>query len=141
MSQRKYIIDWLKETGMLGARSAHSPMELNQKLIIWPDVKAIDRERYQRLVGKLIYLSHTRLDICYPISMVSQFSSNPQTKHMTVVYRILRCLKKTARQGLFFEKGYSRRIEMFTDADQGGSKNDRRFTTGCCSHVQGNLVT
>ncbi|KAK4270798.1 hypothetical protein QN277_019568 [Acacia crassicarpa] len=141
VSQRKYTMDLLQETGMLGARPAHTPMELNQKLTIRPNATAVNQERYQKLVGKLIYLSHTRPDICFPVSVVSQFSSNPQKEHMTAVYRILRYLKKTPGLGLFFGKGDSRNIELFTDADWGGSKIDRRSTTGYCTYVWGNLVT
>ena len=60
---------------------------------------------------------------------------------MTAVYRILRYLKKTPGQGLFFAKGKSREVEVFTDADWAGSKRDRRSTTGYCSYVWENLVT
>ena len=139
--QRKYTLDLLKETGMLGARPANTPMELNQKLTIKPNGKEVNKERYQRLVGKLIYLSHTRPDISYPVSVVSQFSCSPQEEHMIAVYRILRYLKKTPGQGLFFAKNTSREVELFTDADWAGSKKDRRSTTGYCSYVWGNLVT
>lgn len=46
----------------------------------------IDKGRYQRLVGKLISLSHTRLDISFSVSMVSQFMNNPTEEHLEVVY-------------------------------------------------------
>lgn len=79
VSQLEYTRDLLKETGILGARPANTLMELNQKLTIRPNGTAVNRERYKILVGKLIYLlSHTRPDICFPVSVVSQFSSNPQ---------------------------------------------------------------
>lgn len=141
VSQRKYTLDLLKETGMLGARPAYTPMELNQKLTIRPDGTAVNQERYQKLVGKLIYLSHTRPDISFPVSVVSQFSSSPQKEHLTAVYRILRYLKRTPGLGLFFEKGSIKNVELYTDADWGGSKIDRRSTTGYCTYVWGNLVT
>ena len=48
-------------------------MEMNHKLGILPDQAPTDKGRYQRLVGRLIYLSHTRLDIAYAVSIVSQF--------------------------------------------------------------------
>ena len=58
LSQRIYILDLLKETGMLGYRPASTPIEQNHRLS--KDVGTpVDKECYQILVGKLIYLSHT----------------------------------------------------------------------------------
>ena len=42
---------------------------------------------------------------------------------------------------LFFKKNNCREVEIFTDADWAGSKEDRRSTTGYCTFVWGNLVT
>lgn len=63
MCQRKYILDLLAETGMLDCKPIDTPIETNHKLYILPDLVPANRERYQKLVGKLIYLSHTRPDI------------------------------------------------------------------------------
>ena len=101
----------------------------------------MDKGRYQRLVGKLIYLSHTRPDIGFSVSMVSQFMNNPNEEHMEVVYRILRYLKVTPGKGLIFEKNQRRDIEAFSDADWAGSVQDRRSTSGYYTYVWGNLVT
>ena len=64
----------------------------------------VDKGRYQRLVGKLIYLSHTRPDIAYVVSVVSQFMHNPRQPHMNDVERILRYLKSSPGKGLLFSK-------------------------------------
>ena len=55
----------------------------------------MDKRRYQRLVGKLIYLSHTKPDGAFLVSVVSQFMNNATEEHMKVVFRILRYLKMT----------------------------------------------
>ena len=64
-------------------------------------------------MGKLIYLSHTRPDIGFSVSMVSQFMNNLIEKHMTAVTRILRYLKMTSRKGLFFQRTTKKEIEIF----------------------------
>ena len=92
-------------------------------------------------MGKLIYLSHTRLDIGFSVSIVSQFMNNPTEKHMTAVTRILRYLKMTPGKGLFFQRTTKKEIEIFSDTDWAGSVTDRRSTSGYCSFVWGNLVT
>lgn len=52
ISQRKHILDLLKETGMLECKSTYFPIEVNHKLRSI-DGKKLDKERYQRLVWKL----------------------------------------------------------------------------------------
>ena len=104
MSQRKYTIDLLTETGILGCRSTDTPIEFNCKLGNSNDQVPVDKEQYQHLVGKLIYLSHTHPDISFVVSVVSQFMQAPYEKHMKAVNRILRYLKITPGKGSCLEK-------------------------------------
>ncbi|KAL4022534.1 hypothetical protein IC575_016271 [Cucumis melo] len=141
VSQRKYTLDLLTETGMLGCRPADTPIEFNCKLGNSDDQVPVDKEQYQRLVGKLIYLSHTRPDISFVVSVVSQFMQAPYEKHMEAVNRILRYLKNTPGKGLMFRKTNRKTIEAYTDSDWAGSVIDRKSTSGYCTFVWGNLVT
>ena len=141
VSQRKYILDLLNEIGMLGCRPADTPMDTTVKLEGNDGSAPVDKGRYQRLVGKLIYLSHTQPDISFSVSKVSQFMNNPTEQHMTAVTRILRYLKMTPGKGLFFQRTTNRDIDIYSDADWAGSITDRRSTSGYCSFVWGNLVT
>ncbi|KAA0061144.1 Cysteine-rich RLK (receptor-like protein kinase) 8 [Cucumis melo var. makuwa] len=100
VSQRKYTLDLLTET--------------------------VDKEQYQRLVGKLIYLSHTRPDISFDVSVVSQFMQAPYEEHMEAVKRILRYLKTTPGKGLMFRKTDKKTIEAYTDSDWTGSVVDKK---------------
>ena len=101
----------------------------------------IERENFHQLVGRLIYLSHTRPNIAFAVSMVSQFMHSPGHDHFDAAYRILRYLKGTPGRGLMFIKRDSLQIEVYTDADWAGSTTDRRSTSGYCTFVGGNLVT
>ncbi|KAL4020683.1 hypothetical protein IC575_019464 [Cucumis melo] len=114
VSQRKYTIDLLIETG---CRPADTLIEFNCKLGNSDDQIPVDKEQYQRLVGKLIYLSHTRPDISFVVSVVSQFIQAPYEKHMEAVNRILRYLKNTPGKGLMFRKTNRKTIEAYTDSD------------------------
>ncbi|RVX07727.1 putative transposon Ty5-1 protein YCL074W [Vitis vinifera] len=58
----------------------------------------VDTGRYQRLPRKLIYLSHTRPDIAFAISVVSQYMHAPYKEHMEAVYGILKYLKGSPRR-------------------------------------------
>ena len=55
-------------------------------------------------MGSLTYLAHTRLDLAYALSVVSQYMHNPEEQHMNVVMRILRYLKNAPRKGILFTK-------------------------------------
>ena len=58
---------------MLGCRPADIPIEFNCKLGNSDDQVSVDKDQYQCLVGKLIYLSHIHPDISFAVSVVSQF--------------------------------------------------------------------
>ncbi|KAB2632654.1 polyprotein (retrotrasposon protein) [Pyrus ussuriensis x Pyrus communis] len=125
LNKRKYVLDLLKEIGMLGCKPVDTPIVEKHHLGIYPDQVPVDKGRYQRLVGRLIYLAHTRPDIAYVVSVVSQFMHSPSADHMAAVMHILAYLK----------------IEGFTDADWAGDVTDRRSTSGYFTFVGGNLVT
>ncbi|KAB2602005.1 polyprotein (retrotrasposon protein) [Pyrus ussuriensis x Pyrus communis] len=69
LSQRKYVLDLLKETGMLGCKPVDTLIVEKYHLCLDPNQKSVDKGRYQRLVGRLIYLAHTRPDIAYALRL------------------------------------------------------------------------
>ena len=96
---------------------------------------------YQRLVGKLIYLAHTRSDITYAISVVGQFVHDPREVHLQAVFRILQYLKVSPRNGILSKKDARLVLEAYIDVDYAGSSVDRRYTSGYCIFLGGNVVT
>ncbi|CAL8996424.1 unnamed protein product, partial [Prunus brigantina] len=141
LSQRKYVLDLLAETRLLGCKPADTPIEMNHKLCEGMDQEPTNKEQYQRLVGRLIYLAHTRPDIAYAVSVVSQFMHSPSVSHRNAVDRILRYLKSAPGKGLMFSKNRDLEVVGYTDADWAGSITDRRSTSGYFTFVGGNLVT
>ncbi|RVW95818.1 Retrovirus-related Pol polyprotein from transposon RE2 [Vitis vinifera] len=119
LSQRKYALDILEETG--------EPLG--------------DPGRYRRLVGKLNYLTITRPDISFPVSVVSQFLQSPCDSHWDAVIRILRYIKSTPGQGVLYENRGHTQVVGYTDADWAGSPTDRRSTSGYCVFIGGNLIS
>ena len=94
LSQRKYVLDLLKETGFLGVRPVDIPMDPNKKLVKDKGKLFGDPGRYCHLVGKLTYLTITRPDISYAVSVVSQFLEVPIVSHWEAVTRIVQYLKR-----------------------------------------------
>ena len=126
---------------MIGCKPVDTPIDPNRKLCDSQSEERVDTGQYQRLVGKLIYLAHTRPDIAFAINLVSQFMHSPTKEHLEAAYRILRYLKGSPGRGLYFKKGDHQGLEIYTDANWVGSITDRRSTSDNCSYVWGNLVT
>lgn len=129
ISQQKYITGLLKETGKIVCKPASVPMGPNLKLGNTEDV-AVDKEMYHRLVWKLIYLSHTRPDIAYAASMVSQFIHCHKEIHLEAVHRILQYLKGTPGRGIMFKRNGNTTLDAYNDSDYASSIVDRRSTRG-----------
>ncbi|KAM1091216.1 hypothetical protein ACFX2J_018527 [Malus domestica] len=140
LNQRKYILDLLKESNLMDCKPARTPLDSKLQLTTHSEVLS-NVTKYQRLVGKLIYLTITRPNISYAVSIVSQFMHAPTSVHMQIVKRILRYLKASVGRGILMTKNDSTAIMGYTDADWAGHSLDRKSTTGFCTFVGGNLVT
>ena len=140
LNQRKYVLDLLQEAKMSACKPARTPLDTNLKLDIQEE-PLTNLSYYQRMVGKLIYLTITRPDISYAVSLVSQFMHSPTTAHLKIVHRILRYLKGSVGRGILMKNNNHTTIVGYTDADWAGNSIDRKSTTGFCTFVGGNLVT
>ncbi|GKC68221.1 ribonuclease H-like domain-containing protein [Tanacetum coccineum] len=103
LNQRKYVLDLLSEYGMLACKPATTP--LMSKLII--SNEASEKEPildnitdYQKLMGKLCYLTNTRPDITYVVHCLSQFMHSPLNSHLKISFKILRYLKSCPGLGI-----------------------------------------
>ncbi|RVX10469.1 Retrovirus-related Pol polyprotein from transposon RE1 [Vitis vinifera] len=141
LSQRKYALDILEETDMLDCKPVDTAMDPNVKLIPGQGEPLGDPGKYRRLVGKLNYLTITRPDISFPVSVVSQFLQSPCDSHWDAVIRILRYIKSTPGQGVLYENRGHTQVVGYRDADWAGSPTDRRSTSGYCVFIGGNLIS
>ncbi|XP_057465739.1 uncharacterized mitochondrial protein AtMg00810-like [Actinidia eriantha] len=92
LSQKKYSLDLLQDTGMLECRPAFMPMVPNLKISSESRKLLPDPSNYQRLTGCLIYLTNTKSDLTFAVCIVSQFMHSPRTSHLDDVYHILRVI-------------------------------------------------
>ena len=101
----------------------------------------MDRKTYQQLVGRLIYLAHTRLDIAYSVSVISQFMHDPREIHLQVAYRVLHYLKTHPGKGILFKKTSDVALAIYTDSDFARSPLDKQSTTCYYTFLRGNLIS
>ncbi|KAK8918875.1 hypothetical protein KSP39_PZI022030 [Platanthera zijinensis] len=125
---------------MLGCKHAVTPFDQRCKLGAEAG-EPVYREMYQRLVGKLIYLSHTRPNISFFVNAVSRYMYDPRKGHTDAVYQILRYLKSAPGKGLTFIRNGHMKIEGYCDSDWASCVDDRRSTSGYCIFVGSNLVS
>nr|GEY16982.1 retrovirus-related Pol polyprotein from transposon TNT 1-94 [Tanacetum cinerariifolium] len=71
--QKKYTLEMLQDVGVLNSRPYKLPMDHNLKLQADVGTPLQDPEVYRKFIGKLIYLTITRPDICYTVQLMSQF--------------------------------------------------------------------
>ena len=89
---------------MLGCKIASTPMNVNVKLIPDDGTGLAFAQCFICTVGGLNYLSHTRPDIAFPISVVSRFMHNPTKHHFGAAKRILRYIAGTTDFGIWYSK-------------------------------------
>ncbi|XP_019459996.1 PREDICTED: uncharacterized protein LOC109359757 [Lupinus angustifolius] len=139
--QRKYTLELLQETGLLGSKSSSTPMEHNLKLHNTMGTPLADSTSYRRLIGKLLYLTHTCPDISYAISFLSQFVSSPSDLHQKAAYRILKYLKGSPGKGIFFFVDSNTTIKGLSDSDWGACLDTRKSVTGWCFFLGSSLIS
>ncbi|GJW02693.1 ribonuclease H-like domain-containing protein [Tanacetum coccineum] len=120
LTQRKYYLELLHEYGLLAAKPAATPLPENVVL----NSKENDHDKflkniteYQKLVGKLIYLTHTRPGISYSVQCLSQYMHSSLQCHFKVALRVLRYLKGAPGIGLQFYKSNDLVLKDFFDVD------------------------
>lgn len=139
--QRKYTLDILEEAGLLGLKPAKVPMEPDLVLTAKGSYSLKDPTRYQRLIGKLTYLTITRPDITYSVSTLSQFIQDPKLHHFKATLRLLQYLKAAPGQGLLFPLNSQLHLIGYCDADWARCPVTRQSVTGYCIFLGGSLVS
>ncbi|WVZ93074.1 hypothetical protein U9M48_039087 [Paspalum notatum var. saurae] len=89
--QSKYTRDLLRKFEMADASPQMTPMSTSTALDADEDGKEVDQKVYRGMIGSLLYLTATRLDI----RLCAHFQASPRESHRTAVKRILRYIKFT----------------------------------------------
>ncbi|GJR89190.1 ribonuclease H-like domain-containing protein [Tanacetum coccineum] len=122
VSNRKYCTKLLTEFGMLACKPCNTPIEVNpdnKKVVskFGDDVPLIGITNYQKLVGKLIYLTMTRPDISYVVHCLNQVMHSPMQSHLRLVFRVLIYLKRELGLGITFKESNNSDLRVFADSD------------------------
>ncbi|XP_039157836.1 uncharacterized mitochondrial protein AtMg00240-like [Eucalyptus grandis] len=121
--------------GLSGCRPAVIPIEQNTKLTTSEYDRSVsqnddpilkDPSGYQRLVGKLIYLTMTRPDISYAVQTLSQFMHSPKRSHLEAALKVVKYLKRCPGLGILLSKQCDMKMRASCDADYATCPTSRR---------------
>ncbi|GJT35936.1 putative RNA-directed DNA polymerase [Tanacetum coccineum] len=144
LSQRKYCLDLLSEFGLLACKPSAIPLEQNISItneLTDSDLLIDNITEYQKLIDKLIYLTHTRRDIAYSVHCLSQFMHKPLKSHLKIALKVLRYLKSAPGKGIHVIKNNVTSLDVYVDADWAKCVVTRKSVTGFCILLNGSLVS
>lgn len=130
INQKKYTQEVLERFNMDKCNPVHNPMVPGFKLTKNGDGVRVDSTFYKKIVGSLMYLTATRPDVMFVVSLISRFMDCPTELHLQSAKRILRYLKGTIDFGVFYKKGGNEELIAYTDSDYAGDLDDRKSTSG-----------
>lgn len=117
--------------------SVISPLELNQKLHANVGDLLPQPDKFRSLVGKFLFLTHTRPGICFGVQHLSKFLKVPRVPHML---HMLRYLKGTLDLGLFYSSSPNISVQTYSDTDWAACPDTRRSITSFCILFGDNLI-
>ncbi|GJV26483.1 retrovirus-related pol polyprotein from transposon TNT 1-94 [Tanacetum coccineum] len=143
INQEKYVKDLLKKYNINGS-SMKTPMVPSNNL--GPDLsgKSINETQNRGMIGSLMYLTATRLDIQFSTYLCARYQANPKETHLIAVKRIFRYLKGTPSLGLWYLKCLGFDLKGYSDSYYVGCNMDMKSTSaeaeyvaaiGCCTNI------
>jgi hypothetical protein len=123
-------------------RPMSTPMVTNWKKLDASRSEGVDPALYRQLIGSLMYLVNTRLDICFVVNTLSQCMVEPRSLHWVSTKHVLRYLRGMVEYGLSYIQRDGVKLTGFTNADWAGNTTvDRKSTTGCCFSLGSRVVS
>ncbi|GKC95116.1 putative ribonuclease H-like domain-containing protein [Tanacetum coccineum] len=141
ISQDKYVDEILKKFGFSTIKTASTPIETSKLLLKDVEAEDVDVYLYRSMIGSLMYLTASRLDIMFIICICARFQVTPKVSHLHAVKRIFRYLKGQPKLGLWYSKDSPFDLESYTDSDYAGASLDKKSTTGGCQFLGSRLIS
>jgi hypothetical protein len=141
MCQHIYILEILQQFGLIHCNIAMTILPEVFKMGKEEDSKLVDLLTFRRIVGKLIYLTNTRPDVVYVVSVISCFTSDPRQVHLDAAKHISIYLKSTSEFEIYYREGESSKLTEYTDADLAGDTENRKSTSGYIFQLGSELIT
>jgi hypothetical protein len=83
----------IKRFRMQDCKLVTTPMQTSDNFRIYDDSKSTDQRQYKSMIGSLLYVTTSRLDVMQAVGQVARFQATPKESPVLVVKRIFRYLK------------------------------------------------
>nr|GEU32599.1 uncharacterized mitochondrial protein AtMg00810-like [Tanacetum cinerariifolium] len=104
-------------------------MKTQKPLLKDEDGKEVDVHMYRSMIGSLMYLTSSRLDIMFAVCAYARYQVNPKFSHLYAVKRICRYLKGQPKLGLWYPKDSSFGLVAYANSDYARASLDKKSTT------------
>eukprot|EP00253_Pinus_taeda_P009712 PITA_09712 len=141
ISQAKYVNEVLGRFNMQECKTSITPTVMGLKLSKEDGNNDFDPSLYKRIVGSLMYLTATRPDIMFAVSLISRFMERTKEAHWQATKRILRYVKGTKRLGILYTTSECSNLIGYTDSDWAGSVDDWKSTSGYVFHMGSGAIS
>jgi len=126
---------------MEACKVAATPMSTNCYLGVNEVGPEVNQTMYRGLIGSLLYLTTSRLDIMFVVCLCARFQSCPKESHLKAAKRILKYLKGSISVGLWYPSHSPIHLVGYSDSDFAGCKLDRKITNGTCHLLGSSLIS
>ncbi|KAG7552461.1 Integrase catalytic core [Arabidopsis thaliana x Arabidopsis arenosa] len=130
LSQRKYCLDIIEECGLFGSRPVDTPLEQNHKFLASTSKPFESPDQYRRLVGRLVYLTHTWPELSYAVNILAEFMQVPLIDHWEAAQRLVRYLKSSPGQGIVLSSTAPLQVNAYCDYDYNSCPKTSKSLTG-----------
>ncbi|GJX55876.1 putative ribonuclease H-like domain-containing protein [Tanacetum coccineum] len=141
INQDKYVADILRKFSFTDVRTTSTPMDTEKPLLKDSDGDDVDVHLYRSMIGSLMYLTSSRLDIMFAVCACARFQVTPKVSHLHAVKRIFRYLKGQPKLGLWYPRDSSFDLVGYSDSDYAGASLDMKSTTGGCQFLGCTLIS
>ncbi|GJV49758.1 uncharacterized mitochondrial protein-like protein [Tanacetum coccineum] len=141
ISQDNYVKEILKKFRFTEVKTASTPIETQKPLLKDEDGEKVDVHMYRLLIGSLMYLTSSILDIMFAVCACARYQVNPKVLHLHAVKRIFRYLKGQPKLGLWYPKDSPFDLVAYMDSDYARASLDRKSTIEGQNYQWGSIVT
>nr|GEW04992.1 hypothetical protein [Tanacetum cinerariifolium] len=141
ISQDKYVAKILRKFSLIDGKLASTPINTEKPLLNDPDGEDVDVHIYRSMIGSLMYLTSSRLNIRFAVCACPCFQVTPKVSHLHVDKRIFRYLKGKPHLGLWYHKDSFFNLVAYSDSDYARASLDRKSTTRGCQFLGCRLIS